>query len=81
MKEGTWEWYWYDGEPSPMERVTIICQDCRSACMGYHERKWREVTRSDQFYAKEINFYYLGLCPACWETREKEGSLGDVEDE
>jgi len=81
MKNGSWEEFYYDGEPSPMERVIIICRDCRSTCMGYHERKWREVTRGDMFYSKMINFYYLGICPECWEVREKEGSLAEIEDE
>ena len=80
MKPGDAEWRWYEGEPSPLERVVIYCRTCKSTVMGFHQTCWREIRYEDMAYAREIDFYYFGMCYCCWNEKEKEGTLDDEEE-
>lgn len=80
MKEGDWEWIWYDGEPSPMENVVIKCKGCGDV-MGFHEEEFRPMTGKDLLYIREYNFCYVGYCWECWNDLEHNNNKPDEEDE
>ncbi len=70
VNNDSWEWYWYEGQPSPMERVCIFCRDCKRV-MSYHSLVWREATREDIFYARSLDFQYVGICPECYDKKQE----------
>lgn len=71
MREDSWEWYYRSGEPSPLERVIIVCKakGC-NLVMNYHELHWREATESEIRYINVYKVFFVGVCPDCWEAEQ-----------
>lgn len=65
-EEEDWEWYYYETNPSPLERVAFWCVTpfCRLV-LPYHAPVWRERTDEDHRNLREVG-YFKAHCPDHW---------------
>lgn len=80
MKEESWEYYYWMGEPSPMRKVAITCYDC-DMVQNFHEKFWRAATAEEIRYIRLINFFYAGYCEICWKKKQEKKKKQEEEDE
>ena len=80
MKNGSWEEFWYDGEPSPLENVVIQCKVCGDV-MGFHEVDFRPMTQKDLLYMRQYEFCFIGVCRECWDEQQHAEEEPDEEED
>lgn len=71
MKEGSWEWYYYDTNPSPFDGLVFWCRALRcELVMPYHGKKWRKATEEDYRWYREHGGFNT-FCLEHWKLLQR----------
>lgn len=79
MREGSWEWYFYDTNPSPLEGVVVWCKvPFCPFVLDFHGTKWRHKTEEDHENYRRLGGY-TWFCPKHLAQAQREGEVESEE--